>query len=71
MSKKDWIGIIYVSVAVTIWGTVGSLIDYPLLEKSIYKAGSLGQLTTFTITGFCITCIAILLYKGVSHKFTE
>ncbi len=63
MSKKDWIGILYVSLAIVIWGTVGSLIDYPLLLNNVYKAGSLGQIGTFAISGFLTSIAAIIIFK--------
>ena len=68
MSKKDWIGILYVSVSVIIWGTVGSLIDFLLLEQNFYKVGSLGQLITFTMTGLFTTVVSIIFYKRILNK---
>ncbi len=69
MTKQDFIGIIYVSIAVIIWGTIGSIIDYPLLNKNVYLAGSLGQITTFSLTGIFTTLIAIFIYKKVLTKY--
>ncbi|AAQ00440.1 hypothetical protein EV11_0264 [Prochlorococcus sp. SS52] len=63
MSKKDWLSILYVSFAVIIWGTIGSLIDYPLLQNNVYLAGSLGQYSTFIISGILTSVAAIILFK--------
>jgi len=41
---------LYISVWVIIWGTIGSLIDYPLYKNNVYQEGSFYQLLTFTIT---------------------
>ncbi len=70
MTKKDWFGIIYVSVWVVIWGTVGSLIDLPLLNADIYLVGSLGQITTFLVTAVLSILVGIFLYpKVLSLRF--
>ncbi len=63
MSKKDLFGILYVSISVLIWGCLGSLIDYPLLNRNLYLQGSLGQAATFTITGIFTALLAIILFK--------
>ena len=42
--------ILYISVWVIIWGTLGSFIDYPLYKNKIYLEGSIYQYLTFTIT---------------------
>ena len=63
MTKKDWIGILYVSLAIILWGTIGSLIDYPLLITKVYEVGSLGQLATFSISGLLTSIVAILIFK--------
>tara|TARA_B100001109_G_scaffold198921_1_gene165585 strand:- start:461 stop:673 length:213 start_codon:yes stop_codon:yes gene_type:complete len=56
---------LYISVWVIIWGTLGSLIDYPLYTNKIYLEGSLYQYLTFAITAiFSIIC-AKLLYKKI------
>ena len=41
---------LYISVWVIIWGSLGSLIDYPLYKNKIYVEGSIYQYLTFTIT---------------------
>ena len=63
MSRKDLIGIIYVSISVFIWGCLGSVVDYPLLDNNVYLPGSLGQAATFTITGIVIASFAIIIFK--------
>ena len=62
MTKKTLLGISYVSIWVLIWGTVGSLIDFPLLQADIYLAGSLGQITTFILTGVISIVLGIWLF---------
>ena len=66
MTKKDLFGIAYVSIWILIWGTVGSLIDFPLLESKIYNAGSIGQYTTFSLTGLIACVISIYLFPKIS-----
>tara|TARA_B100001250_G_C19548048_1_gene677742 strand:- start:311 stop:562 length:252 start_codon:yes stop_codon:yes gene_type:complete len=62
MERKSLFGIAYVSFWVIIWGTVGSLVDFPLLNAEIYSAGSLGQATTFFITALISVAIGVWLY---------
>ncbi len=69
MSKKDLFGIIYVSIWVIIWGSIGSIIDFPLLENNIYVAGSLGQITTFVAAGLISSITAILIFPTLTKKF--
>ena len=69
MQKKDWFGIVYVSVWVLVWGTVGSLVDLPLLNSEIYFAGSIGQVATFTITALLSIVIGALLFSRASRLF--
>ncbi len=71
MSKKYLIGFLYVSIFVVIWGTIGSLVDYPLLQNNIYQAGSFGQLTTFIATGTSTTILAIILFKKFLKNYLE
>ncbi len=71
MTKKYLVGFIYVSICVVVWGTIGSLIDYPLLEKDIYLAGSLGQLTTFLVSGIGTSILAIILFKKLPKNLIE
>ena len=40
-----------------IWGFVGSVIDWPLLQNDIYAVYSLGQAITFG--GTALACIAL------------
>ena len=57
--------ILYISTWVIIWGTVGSLIDYPLYKAEIYSEGSLWQYLTFTITGIICFLIGLKIYKNL------
>tara|TARA_B100000927_G_C16141257_1_gene339461 strand:- start:174 stop:383 length:210 start_codon:yes stop_codon:yes gene_type:complete len=41
---------LYISIWVIIWGSIASLIDFPLLKNGIYSEGDLGQYLTFSIT---------------------
>ena len=41
---------LYISIWVIIWGSIASLIDFPLLKNGIYSEGHLGQYLTFSIT---------------------
>ena len=52
-------GVGYVSVWVIIWGFVGSVIDWPLLQSDIYSVYSLGQAVTFG--GTALACIALAI----------
>ena len=58
--------ILYISVWVIIWGTVGSLIDYPLYKNNIYKEGSVFQYLTFTVTAFISILSGKLIYKKIN-----
>ena len=71
MLKKYSIGFIYVSICILIWGTIGSLIDYPLLQKDIYQPGSFGQLSTFLAVGLLTLIIAIILFRRIPKSFVE
>ena len=62
MTSKDWFGIGYVSIWVLVWGTVGSLIDLPLLNMEIYTAGSLGQAMTFILTALISVLVGVWLF---------
>ena len=55
--------ILYISVWVIIWGTLGSLIDYPLYKNKIYLEGSIYQYLTFTITAIMSIIGAKIFYK--------
>jgi hypothetical protein len=54
-------GVAYVSVWVLIWGTVASLADYVLLERTAYAAGSTGQAITFVTYGIAAVVLAVRL----------
>ena len=54
---------LYISVWVIIWGTLGSLVDYPLYKNKIYTEGSIYQYLTFTITAIISIIGAKFFYK--------
>ena len=68
MNKKTLVGISYVSAWVIIWGTIGSLIDFYFLQNT-YLPGSIGQFSTFIITGFLSSVIAIYTFPAINKKF--
>ena len=68
MNKKTLVGVSYVSAWVIIWGTVGSLIDFYFLQNT-YLPGSIGQFSTFIITGLISSVIAIYMFQTINNKF--
>ena len=56
---------LYISAWVIIWGTFGSLIDYPLYKNNIYLEGSIYQYLTFTITALITILSAKFFYKKI------
>ena len=56
---------LYISVWVIIWGTFGSLVDYPLYKNNIYLEGSIYQYLTFTITAIISIICAKFIYKRI------
>ncbi len=68
MSKKDLAAIAYISILVIAWGSVGSLIDYPLLQAKVYEVGSIGQILTFSISGIIFTIVGTLLFPYTISK---
>ena len=56
---------LYISVWVIIWGTFGSLIDFPLYKNKIYSEGSIYQYITFTVTAFISIISAKFFYKKI------
>ena len=54
---------LYISAWVIIWGTIGSLIDYPLYKNKIYLEGSIYQYLTFTVTAIISIIGAKFFYK--------
>ena len=54
---------LYISAWVIIWGTLGSLIDYPLYINKIYLEGSIYQYLTFSITAIISIVGAKFFYK--------
>ena len=57
--------ILYISVWVIIWGTLGSFIDYPIYKNKIYLEGSIFQYLTFTITAIISITSAKFFYKKI------
>ena len=55
--------ILYVSLWVIIWGTLGSFIDYPLYKNKICIEGSIYQYLTFIITAIISIISAKFFYK--------
>tara|TARA_B100000073_G_C23712155_1_gene564607 strand:+ start:1215 stop:1418 length:204 start_codon:yes stop_codon:yes gene_type:complete len=65
MENKNIKIILYISLWVIIWGTVASLIDYPLLKQGVYSEGAIGQYLTFSLTAV----ISIIGARKFSKKF--
>ena len=57
--------ILYISLWVIIWGTLGSFIDYPLYKNKIYLEGSIFQYLTFAITAIISIISAKFFYKKI------
>ena len=57
--------ILYISVWVIIWGTLGSFIDYPLYKNKIYLEGSIYQYLTFSVTAIISILCAKFLYEKI------
>jgi len=56
---------LYLSVWVIIWGTFGSLIDFPLYKNKIYLEGSIFQYLTFSVTAIISIISAKFFYKKI------
>jgi len=56
---------LYISSWVIIWGTLGSLVDYPLYKNNIYQEGSLYQYLTFSITAIISIFSAKFFYTKI------
>ena len=56
---------LYISLWVIIWGTIGSLVDFPLYTNKIYLEGSIYQYLTFTVTGNISIMSAKFFYKKI------
>ena len=70
MKKKDWFAIAYVSLWVIVWGTIGSIIDLPLLNSKVYLVGSFGQFSTFLLTALLCIFIGIWLFPKLLANTT-
>ena len=60
--------ILYISVWVIIWGTIGSLIDFPLYKNKIYLEGSIYQYLTFTVTAIISIISAKFFIRKLIYK---
>jgi len=56
---------LYISLWVIIWGTTGSLVDFPLYKNKIYLEGSIYQYLTFTVTAIISIISAKFFYKKI------
>ena len=59
---------LYISVWVIIWGTLGSLIDFPLYKNKIYLEGSIYQYLTFIVTAIISIISAKFFYDSNDFK---
>ena len=56
---------LYISVWVIIWGTFGSLVDFPLYKNNVYQEGSIYQYLTFAIAAIISIFTAKFFYKKI------
>ena len=56
---------LYISVWVIIWGTIASLVDFPLYKNKIYLEGSIYQYLTFIVTAIISIISAKFFYKKI------
>ena len=57
---------LYISTWVIVWGSIASLIDFPLLKNGIYSEGEIGQYLTFSITAFISILGSINIFKRLN-----
>ena len=57
--------ILYISTWVIIWGSIASLIDFPLLKNGLYSEGEIGQYITFSITALISILGAQKIFKSL------
>ena len=57
---------LYISTWVIVWGSIASLIDFPLLKNGIYSEGDLGQYLTFSLTAFISIVGAKNIFKRLN-----
>ena len=62
---KNFKIILYISIWIIIWGSIASLIDYPLLQNGLYNVGDFGQYITFSITAFLSILGALNIFKRI------
>ena len=71
MKKNVFYGIMYVSILIIIWGTIGSLVDFQLLEKGIYQEGSIGQISTFLVAALITAIFGKFFFPQYSSRFNN
>ena len=64
-NNKKFKTFLYISVWIIIWGSIASLIDFPLLKNGIYGEGDIGQYLTFSITAL----LSIFGAKNIFNRF--
>jgi len=56
---------LYISTWVIVWGSIASLIDFPLLKNGLYSEGEIGQYITFSITALISILGAKKIFKSL------
>ncbi len=56
---------LYISTWVIVWGSIASLIDFPLLKNGFYSEGEIGQYITFSITALISILGAKKIFKSL------
>tara|TARA_B100000900_G_scaffold210980_1_gene178821 strand:+ start:622 stop:831 length:210 start_codon:yes stop_codon:yes gene_type:complete len=56
---------LYISTWVIVWGSIASLIDFPLLKNGFYSEGEIGQYITFSITALISILGAQKIFKSL------
>mgnify|MGYP001308419589 CR=1 FL=1 len=56
---------LYISTWVIVWGSIASLIDFPLLKNGLYSEGEIGQYITFSITALISILGAQKIFKSL------
>ena len=57
---------LYISAWVIVWGSIASLIDFPLLKSNVYEEGDILQYLTFSMTAFISIIGAKYLYQKIN-----
>ena len=61
--KKNLKIVLYISLWVIVWGSIASLIDFPLLKSGFYNEGEIGQYFTFSLTAMFSIFAAKSVFK--------